>query len=212
MRMKVQDWRYTQRLMFISESLHWDSELSLSHLLSVSSQMHCVALRLQVCCHLSCCCVGNTVYLDATVKQALCEKSSSLIYLTSDCQQHHSNFVKCYEIWGGTAVLGIGSVDWCTERKHSNVAVFTPESLRGIENSCHWCDFVHFFESAEFISDNVTKIFLSRKTKRQERLKQSFKSPEQIFLKGYWDCVKWDIWRHIFHQHHLLFLSLDLFR
>lgn len=92
---------------------------------------------------------------------SICEKSSSFIYPTGDCQQHHSNFVKCYEIWGGTAVLGIGSVDWCTERKHSNVAVFTPESLQGIENSSkgiHWCDFVNFFESAKFVSDNVTKI------------------------------------------------------
>lgn len=58
-------------------------------------------------------------------------------------------------------VLGIGSVDWCTERKHSNVAVFTPESLQGIENSLksiHRCDFVNLFESAKFVSDNVTKI------------------------------------------------------
>lgn len=147
--------------MLISESLHWDSELSLSHLHSVSLQIPCVVPRLQVCCHPSCCCVGNTMYLDATVKQAYVEKSSSFIYPTGDCQQHHSNFVKCYEIWGGTAVLGIGSVDWCTERKHSNVAVFTPESLQGIENSSkgvHWCDFVNFFQSAKFVSDNVTKI------------------------------------------------------
>ncbi len=76
--------------------------------------------------------------------------------------------------------MGIGSVDWCTERKHSNVAFFTPESSQGIENSSkgmHWCDFIHFFESAEFVSDNVTKfptVSEEGKTRRQEKLKQHF--------------------------------------